>query len=55
MFKHNVLTACNINVFDGHKLLQTKMRGTFYRHNPACLSDKRKRQVTNRMYRGIWT
>ena len=55
MFKHNYLTACNINKRDGCALQNTKMRCSMYRHNPTCLSPKRKQQVLNRMYRGYWT
>ncbi len=55
MFKHNYLTACNINTRDGCALQNTIMRGSFYKYNPACLSKKRQQQVTNRMYRCYWT
>ena len=52
---HHHQSTCNINTRDGCALQNTIMRGSFYKYNPACLSPKRKQQVTNRMYRCYWT
>ncbi len=54
--------SVHINKFgDGSKLMNTKYRPSFYKpqigygENLRCLSDKRIKQITHRMYKNYWT